>query len=228
MEVDKSLISVSIRTSRRSKRLRLVYSMSGAEIVAPATSTLNEINDFLTHHKSWLVKAFRHYEKLIERCGRYESDSLYYLGEKFKFSVVKDRQDGVTVSASMKLVTFHVRDLRNAKKAITEWYKSETTRIVNSRLPVIAASHGLNYNRISIKNMRSRWGSCSRKKNLNFSLLLSAAPPRVAEYVMIHELMHLVQLDHSAKFWRLVESADPDYKKSRAWLVDYAPVIKVG
>jgi len=223
-----SSITVPVRISTRSTRLRLVCGISGAQLIVPAKSSKYEIESFMSLRKNWLLKTFSYYDRLISKCGRYESDALYYQGEKYKFATLKDRQNSVIVSTSMKLISFHLLDLHDTKTAITKWYKSETEQLVNSRVPEIAAKYGLSYNKISVKNLRSRWGSCSKKKNLNFSLLLSAAPPEVSAYVIIHELMHLVRLDHSKKFWELVESADPDYKKHRAWLVDYAPVIRVG
>ena len=79
----------------------------------------------------------------------------------------------------------------------------------------------------SDQNQKSRWASCSKNRNLNFNLLLVAAPSNVIDYVMIHELMHLIEFDHSLQFWQLVKEADPDYKKHREWLTNYASVIRV-
>ncbi len=100
--------------------------------------------------------------------------------------------------------------------------------IIAERLPVLANRLGFKYNKVSIKNQRSRWASCSKKGNLNFNLLLAAAPAEVIDYVIVHELMHLIEMGHSSRFWQLVENADPDYEKHREWLVSYAPVIKIG
>jgi predicted metal-dependent hydrolase len=83
------------------------------------------------------------------------------------------------------------------------------------------------YNKVSIKSQKSRWASCSKKGNLHFNLLLAAAPPDVIDYVIIHELVHLIEFDHSRQFWQLVKEADPDYKKHREWLGNYSSVIKV-
>src|SRR3712207_9581677 len=76
------------------------------------------------------------------------------------------------------------------------------------------------YTTLFRSSQKSRWASCSKKGNLHFNLLLSAAPPNVIDYVVIHELMHLIEFDHSHQFWQLVKEADPDYKKHREWLVN--------
>jgi len=109
-----------------------------------------------------------------------------------------------------------------------QWYREQTSKIIAERLPVLASRLELKYNKVSIKSQSSRWGSCSKKGNLNFNLLLAAAPLEVIDYVMIHELTHLAVLDHSPRFWRLVEQVDPEYKKHKEWLASYAPVVEIG
>lgn len=77
---------------------------------------------------------------------------------------------------------------------------------------------GLKYNRLAVKSQRSLWGSCSRRGNLNFNWRLAAAPPEALDYVVIHELCHLLEMNHSKKFWEKVAAACPDYRARRAWL----------
>ena len=86
------------------------------------------------------------------------------------------------------------------------------------RLLVLAAQHGLAVTRISIRNQRWRWGSCSRSGHICLNWRLVTMPERVRDYVLIHELMHLKRMDHSPKFWKLVAGACPLYKEARAWL----------
>ena len=77
---------------------------------------------------------------------------------------------------------------------------------------------GVAYGRITIRNQKTRWGSCSTKGNLNFNCLLMLAPPEVRDYVVIHELCHRKEMNHSDRFWKLVETLCPDYKIHRKWL----------
>lgn len=81
--------------------------------------------------------------------------------------------------------------------------------------------YGFEYNKILIKNHKSKWGSCSRKGNLNFNYRIVFLPKRLAEYIVVHELCHLVELSHSQKYWRLVEKALPNYKELIANLKKY-------
>jgi len=87
-----------------------------------------------------------------------------------------------------------------------------------SRLMQLAAAHGLAVSRVSIRNQRSRWGSCGRDGHICLNWRLVRMPEWVRDYVMVHELMHLRRLDHSAAYWKLVASAAPDYEAARRWL----------
>ena len=86
------------------------------------------------------------------------------------------------------------------------------------RLLELAAQHGLTVARVTIRNQRSRWGSCSRAKAIALNFRLVQMPPDVCEYVLIHELMHLRQQNHGPRFWALVEQACPDYREAERWL----------
>lgn len=86
------------------------------------------------------------------------------------------------------------------------------------RLSTIADMHGISYNRLRISSAKTRWGSCSRKRNINLNWRLIFAPEQVLDYVITHELSHLTHMNHSKAFWKHVESMMPDYKTHRAWL----------
>ena len=90
--------------------------------------------------------------------------------------------------------------------------------IIPERAAYFAPLVGVSYGRITIRNQRTRWGSCSSKGNLNFNCLLALAPPEVLDYVVVHELCHRKEMNHSPRFWAEVERILPDYQKSLKWL----------
>ncbi len=81
------------------------------------------------------------------------------------------------------------------------------------------------YGRITIRNQKTKWGSCSGKGNLNFNCLLMLAPDEVVDYVVVHELCHLIEMNHSKAFWEQVEQVMPDYKKQKQWLKEHGNEI---
>lgn len=106
--------------------------------------------------------------------------------------------------------------------AFTSEELAALTRQAKQDLPARAAKYapllGVAYDRITIRHQKTRWGSCSSKKNLNFNCLLMLAPEAVRDYVVVHELCHLLEMNHSEKFWSLVEGVMPNYDASRKWL----------
>ena len=104
---------------------------------------------------------------------------------------------------------------------------SKAAATIPERVAVCARQLGVTYGRITVRSQHTRWGSCSAKGNLNFNCLLMLAPPQVLDYVVIHELCHRLQMNHSARFWSLVESLCPDYRSCRRWLkVQGGPLIR--
>jgi hypothetical protein len=94
------------------------------------------------------------------------------------------------------------------------------------RLLALAATHGLQVARVSIRNQRTRWGSCGRDGHISLNWRLVLMPDWVRDYVLIHELMHLRRLDHSPTYWRLVESACPHFRAARQWLRGQGPALR--
>ena len=91
---------------------------------------------------------------------------------------------------------------------------------ISERVARFAPQVGVSYGRITIRSQRTRWGSCSSKGNLNFNCLLMLTPPEILDYVVVHELCHRKEMNHSAKFWAQVERVIPDWKQRRKWLKD--------
>ena len=94
----------------------------------------------------------------------------------------------------------------------------EALKVIPERVEYFAKVIGVTYGKITVRNQKTRWGSCSTKGNLNFNCLLMLAPPEVLDYVVVHELCHRKQMNHSKAFWLEVEKVLPNYKEVRKWL----------
>ena len=98
-------------------------------------------------------------------------------------------------------------------------------RVLPERCRYFAGIMGVSYGRITIRNQKTRWGSCSCKGNLNFNCLLMLAPPEIRDYVVVHELAHRKEMNHSPRFWKEVEKVLPDYRQRLLWLKKNGPEL---
>ena len=117
------------------------------------------------------------------------------------------------------------REKEKEKEHFPEWgeedyrrSRSRAAQVFAERTAYFARQMGVDYGRITIRDQKTRWGSCSGKGNLNFNWRLVLAPQKVLDYVVIHELAHRKEMNHSPRFWRLVEEAMPDYRQQKKWL----------
>jgi predicted metal-dependent hydrolase len=117
------------------------------------------------------------------------------------------RDVGVAASAGLDL-----------RPAVETWLRDRALVRLRGELAALAATFGIAVTRVSIRNQRSRWGSCSRRGTISLNWRLVQVPPFVREYVLVHELMHRRELNHSARFWRHVAAACPRYVEARRWL----------
>lgn len=130
------------------------------------------------------------------------------------------------VNSKSQWIDKHLRSMKeklsSSSRKLTEQEKKELRKnarvVITARVERIAALMGVSYNRIAIKFQKTRFGSCSTKKNLNFNALVALMPSDILDYVVVHELSHLKQMNHSKAFWKEVERVMPDYKSKRKWL----------
>ena len=105
--------------------------------------------------------------------------------------------------------------------ALERWYREQARKRIAWRTAYFARHMGVTYGRISIRAAKTRWGSCSAEGNLNFHWKLILMPPEILDYVVVHELAHRKEMNHSDRFWAEVERVLPDYRQRRAWLKEH-------
>jgi len=105
--------------------------------------------------------------------------------------------------------------------ALERWYRMQAAELMKKKVDELSARLGISYTRLTIRGQKTRWGSCSRKGNLSFNWKLLMAPEPVIDYVIIHELTHLREMNHARRFWQLVAEQCPHWRKHRKWLRDF-------
>jgi len=112
-------------------------------------------------------------------------------------------------------------DLVNNHELLTIWYKHIANKYIKQRVAEIASKNKFEFNRLFIRDQKTKWGTCSSGKNLSFNWRLILCPIHVQDYLIIHELSHLYEMNHSAKFWQKVAELCPEYSNAKKWLKEH-------
>jgi len=212
MKIDKI-----IRSRRKTIAIHITEKVE-VEVRAPLNFTDETIHKFVEKHKKWIENTK---EKIRRRNESFQpkkflaGEQFLYLGKNYSLSILETNAFALRFENGFFLAEKH---RKSAKQLFIALYKQMAHRIISQRTADFAQRLGLKYRKISITKAEKRWGSCSTKRNLNFSWRLILAPLPIVDYVIIHELIHLIEHNHSANFWKLVGKALPDFKERQLWL----------
>jgi predicted metal-dependent hydrolase len=149
---------------------------------------------------------------------------IAFRGSDYEIRHVDMRRGLITVDDEAKLI--HVPgELPHVSRRLLDWLKAEARAELMAASALYANKMGVSYRKISIRDQRTRWGSCSAGGDLSYSWRLILVPPHVLDYVAAHEVAHLKHLDHSPRFWRLVLSHCPAASKAKAWLKAHGQTV---
>lgn len=220
--------------SKRAKYLRLKLSHTGElSVVVPQGISLKRASSFVESQVNWLESKLPQLQ-LSEHNEYSKPDvlDLQYLGESWSIEYFPDESaDSIRLNpdtSSRQLTCLgSVDDKELLKKTIGLWLKSKAESVIPHRLSELAEIHGFHYRRVTIRGQKTRWGSCSSQKNINLNYKLLFLPAPMVDYVLIHELCHTLEMNHSKRFWELVADCDPNFKQHDKSLNDYARAIPV-
>lgn len=214
---------MALRRSARAKRLTLRLSnASGAIILTmPARCSLASAVDFANRHVGWMEARLK---KLPERTLFAQGAIIPVRGIAHRIEHRPKARKAVWVEAGAKddgdagLALCVCGEPAHIGRRIGDYLKAEAKRDLHAAVAHHAHKIGKQVKKITLRDTRSRWGSCSSRGSLNFSWRLIMAPAFVLDYLAAHEVAHLVHMDHSARFWKLAAELSPEWQKAEAWL----------
>lgn len=206
------------RNNSRCLNLRLKENLE-LEIALPKRSDLN-VERILESKKRWIE---RKYEELSNRKRVLQRDAVLFRGIQHNMRVIRDSaRPSVELSQQTGTILIYT-DSGDPLAVLQKWMKKLTRNYVRRQTDKFTKTMGVRFNRIFIRSMK-KWGGCSTKKNLSFNSQLIALPKELSEYVIIHELTHLIEFNHSRRFWKIIASVYPDYVERRRSLKRYVPL----
>ncbi len=224
--MDEIRISKIVRSRRRSIAL-IVTPDANLIVRAPLHVPLRYIKGVISRKEAWIRKKMSELASMAKPLDKafVPDEEFLYLGRNYKLCVVANATDSVEVREPFLYLSAGL--LPCARDAVIRWYKAEALREIADRCQFYAKIMGCTPTSIKITNARKRWGSCGPKGTLNFSWRLIMAPGEVIDYVVVHELAHIGQLNHARMFWNKVRCILPDYRLQEQWLKDNAFLLAI-
>jgi predicted metal-dependent hydrolase len=212
-------VHYSVRRSDRARRVRVVVEPTGAiEVVLPRRAAQREAAAAVAELRPWIERRLAEADA-ARAAVQSRGDGLPYLG-----TTLRARREPGRTRAHRRGDTLLFGD----RLQIERWYRRMAREEVVPRLDEAVAELGVSYASLRIANQRTRWGSCSTTGAMSFNWRLLLGPPEILDYVVWHEACHLVHMDHSRRFWSLLERHVPDYRAPRRWLKDNGATLVLG
>lgn len=207
-----------IRSRRRTVGLQVTHD-AHLIVRVPQKMPLGTIQEVVRKKLPWILRKQRfareNYLPAVPKAF-ITGEKFLYLGDEYGLSVIPGNYGPLVFNEKGFLLREGCVPL--AKWLFRDWYREQAAELLTARVRYYTGVTGARYSRIGISNARGRWGSCSSRGVLNFSWRLMMAPREVVDYVVIHEVVHLDELNHSKRFWQKVRTLMPDFLRAKRWL----------
>lgn len=182
-------------------------------ISCPYNVRYKTIEDVIYKNKNWIIK-----NTLKMKKENNEENKLLYLGKAYSRSISISTFNRIDILEEKIKIYSKKLDKEFIDNLIKEWYYSEANKVLFEEVKSISQKLNLYTSKVSIGNQKTLWGSCNSKKHIRLNWRLILMPKSIREYIIIHELCHIVHMNHSKEFWDLVNTYDSNYKNNKLWL----------
>lgn len=217
MSIDTTEITITTSAKRKSVGLQILPD-GGIAVKVPFLFPKKKIGEFLKLHETWIRKK---QEEIKKRYGivvpkKFQTgEEFLYLGKKYPLVVSNALEQAIVFDKGFYLNAFNQR---NAQTYFSNWYKKQALQLFTQRVATYAVQVKVVYQSIALSSATSKWGSCSHDNKLLFNWRLIMAPVSVIDSVIFHELAHILEKNHTKKFWRKVTMWCPTYEEQKKWL----------
>lgn len=222
IEIEGRRIPYLLRRSVRARYLRADIGLrTGLRVTLPEGLNESRVDPFLRSRRRWLLGALKRLERLaaiIPDRSLGHGTTVPFLGQTLTLNLSVGSPARVGRLGDSLIVHTPRRTRAAVRSALEDWYRSEAAQYLGQVAEDLGRRHGIDYRKITIRDQKRRWGSCSSSGTLSFNWRLVLAPAEVARYLVAHELSHRVHPDHSRRFWDKVAELCPGFRDQERWL----------
>jgi len=223
-------LSYTVRRSEKRKKLTITVERDRTVVVhAPSHASDETIERIVESRRQWIFEKTRHsqkYQELPHPPGKelVNGESVLYLGRQYRIEIVEDDSSDIKFNQRFMVPSSHAG---RRKGSMRDWYIGRANEKILPRVEYHARNLGVEFKQAKIVDNRYRWGSCTLQDNVNFNWRLIKAPMFVIDYVIVHELAHLIEANHTPRFWNIVRTQAPTMEKARIWLKEHGQILEV-
>ena len=218
--------TVKVIYRARTKSAEITIEDEVVNVIVPNSLPENQIRRLITKRLAWIKKtlvaqAKAGKPKVIEYVN---GESFPYLGKNYRLKIEEGQEPDAMLKSGYLWVT--ANNTETIKEAIKQWYSRLAQKRLIEKTNRFAANLGVSPRSVCIKDFKTKWGSCSKNGDIAYNWKVIMAPSNLVDYVVIHELCHLKELNHSAKFWKLLDLHKPDWQECKTGLANMNFIIK--
>ena len=225
------MIELNYKIVRSPKRKKLTITVERDRTIivhAPEGTSDLVVRTVVDAKRQWLLAKLRHPQKYQVRPhapGKevVNGESAPYLGRDYRIEIAETASGEIEFSHLFLVPAAHQA---KSREVLRDWYIARAKEEILARVQRHARELGVKFKAAKIVDNRYRWGSCTVKDNINFNWRLIKAPMFVIEYVIVHELAHLIEANHTSRFWNIVRAKTPTMEKAKAWLKEHGQVLE--
>lgn len=221
-------LAYTVRRSERARRMRLrVHTDGRVEVVLPRRAPAAGVEDFVRQSAAWIHKTRARFAAAAPSVPAISGDGTWFRGRRVPVVHLPGAAATYRIHWTGERIEVTGDGSRERVQELMEaWFRQAARTVLRARVLALNAETAYPWKRIRVADQATRWGSCSTRGTLSFSWRLLMAPPEVLDYVVIHELAHLREMNHSPRFWALVEARCPDYKRHVRWLKEHGATLR--
>lgn len=218
--VNKLALDFRLRRSARVKRLQLAFRQQTFEVVAPPRITNQAILLFVWQKRQWMARVYARsqQQQASEPIAFFDQNKLLYRGKMWPLVINHGTSFEITLNEHTITCALPYQNKKPLQYWLLNWLKAQTHEIIQSMIAEICPMIGRWPQKVLLKQQKTRWGSCGINDTININWFLIFAPSGVLEYVIVHELAHLIHRNHGIRFWQKVAKCFPGYEAQRIWL----------
>ena len=212
---------------RQRRTVGLKITQTGLVIHAPKRISQSQLEDIIVQKADWVLRKLASITaNRIPEIQWQHGEQLLFLGNAITLTIEHNtRSKVVEYEPGVLQLAMPNQDEMLIARKVVQWYKKQAITDFTRRLEIFSSKLGVKFTSLTLSNAASRWGSCNSKKEIRLNWRLLQAPPHIINYVVCHELAHIKEMNHSAKFWATVASIFPDYKAAEKELKALSPQL---